>query len=400
MTAVRTPAETDAVTPYPDGALVVHIGPPKTGTTSLQGSFDRARAEVLAQGVRYIGPRRHSSRAVLVATERRTDRPLDTRAGQREWDGIVAEARSAREPRLLFSSERLSYAESASIRRVVEAFDAERVHVVVTLRPLAKILPSQWQQHVQSGLARTLDAWLERILAESPDTPRSVWHRLRQDRLIARWAEVVGIDRMTVIVVDDRDREALLRTFERLLGLGPGTLRLHHDLSNRSLTLPEAEALRAFNRRSRERKMPAALRLRLLGPRTSRRLQRRVPAAGEPPVRLPAWAVPQVAAITDEIVAGIKATGARVFGDLDVLRHWGDTASTDGEATSGAPEVAGSLAMALLAAGGTLPWPPGHDGLPKDGLDGVSSRRLALTMAQRLGRSATTALRVVRDRLS
>lgn len=399
MTAVRGPAETDTVTPYPAGALVVHIGPPKTGTTSLQGAFDRARAEVLAQGVRYVGPRRHSSRAVLAATGRRTDRPIDTRAGQREWESIIAEVRSAREPRLLFSSERLAYADSASIRRIVDAFDAGRVHVVVTLRPLAKILPSQWQQHVQSGLARSLDGWLERVLAEPPDTPRSVWHRLRQDRLIARWADVVGIDRMFVIVVDDRDRQGLLRTFERLLTLRPGTLRLHDELANRSLTLPEAEALRAFNRLARERKLPSELRWRLLNPTTSRRLQRRVPAADEPPVRLPAWAVPQVASIADEIVVGIQASGVRVLGDLDILRRQGDPLATDGEATSGAPQVAGSLAMALLAAGGALPWPPGPDGAPKGRLDGVSSRRLAVTLARRFGRSATGALRAVRNRL-
>lgn len=400
MTAVRVPAETGTVKPYPDGALVVHIGPPKTGTTSLQGAFDRARAAILAQGVRYVGPRRHSSRAVLAATGRRTDRPLDYRAGQREWDRIIAEARAAREPRLFFSSERLSYADAASIRRIVEAFGAGRVHVVVTLRPLAKILPSQWQQHVQSGLARSLDGWLERVLAESPDTPQSVWHRLRQDRLIARWADVVGIDRMTVIVVDDRDRLALLRTFERLLGLRRGTLRFHDDMANRSLTLPEADALREFNRLARERAMPSALRWRLLGPRTSRRLQQRVPAADEPPVRLPAWAVPQVASIADEIVAGIAATRVRVLGDLDILTRPGDTLATGADATSGAPDIAGSLAMALLAAGGTLPWPPGPHGAPKERLDRVSTRRLAVTLARRFGRSATTSLRAVRDRLT
>jgi hypothetical protein len=399
MTAVRVPAETETVMPYPDGALVVHIGPPKTGTTSLQGAFDRARAEVLAQGVRYLGPRRHSSRAVLAATETRTDRPVDTRAGQREWDRIIAEARSAEEPRLLFSSERLAYAESAWIQRVVEDFDAERVHVVVTLRPLAKILPSQWQQHVQSGLPRSLDGWLERILAESPDSPRSVWHRLRQDRLIARWADVVGFDRMTVIVVDDRDRAALLRTFERLLELRPGTLRLHDDLANRSLTFPEAEALRAFNRLARKRDMPSALRWRLLGPRTSRRLQGRVPAAGEPPVRLPPWAAAKVGSIAEEIVAGIQASGVRVFGDLDILRRPAETLTPDGQATFGAPDVAGSLAMALFAAGGALPWPPDRDGAPKERLDRVSSRRLAATLAHRFGGSATGALRAVRNRL-
>lgn len=399
MTSAPVPAETENLAPYPEGALAVHIGPPKTGTTSLQGAFDRARAEIAAQGVRYLGPRRHSSRAVLAATDGTTDRPFDSRAGLREWNAIVAEARTATEPRLLFSSERLAYADSPAIRRVVEDFGPERVHVVVTLRPLAKILPSQWQQHVQSGIARPLDAWLERLLAASADTSRSAWHRLRQDRLIARWADVVGTERMLVIVVDDRDRQGLLRTFEHLLALRPGTLRLYDDLANRSLTLPEAEALRSFNRLAREREMPSELRWRLLGPRTSRRLQRRKPAADEAPVRVPAWAAPRVAAITDEIVAGIRSSGVRVIGDLAVLQRPAETLAPDPEATSGTPEVAGSLAMALLAAGGALPWPPDADGAVRDRLDRVSSRRIAFTLASRLRRSAATAVRIVRDRL-
>jgi hypothetical protein len=402
MTADRRPADTDAVTPFPAGARVVHIGPPKTGTTSLQGAFDRARAAALAQGVRYVGPRRHSRRAVLAATEARTARPWDAGAGQRDWDRIVAEVRSARESRLLFSSERLSHAESASIRPIVEAFDTESIHVVVTLRPLAKILPSQWQQGVQAGQPRSLDAWLERTFAAPPDGSGSIWHWHRHSRLVDRWADVVGIDRMTVIVVDDRDRTSLLRTFERLLGLRHGTLRLHDDLSNRSLTLPEVEALRAFNRRAwgGKGKVPTELRWTLLDPGTSRRLQGRIPAADEAPVRLPAWAAPQVATIADEIVAGIKASGVRVLGDLDILRRPAETMTTDGQATSGAPDVGGTLAMALLAAGGALPWPPGTHGAPKERLDRASSRRLAAALAHRVERKATTALRVVRDRLS
>ena len=399
MTAVRDSAEIESVMPFPEGARVIHIGPPKTGTTSLQGAFDRARAAVLAQGVRYVGPKRHSRRAVLAATEARTGRPFDAQAGQREWDRILAEARSAGEPRVLFSSERLSHAEAGSIPGIVEGFDGGRVHVIVTLRPLAKILPSQWQQGVQAGQPRSLDAWLERAFAAPPDGSRSIWHWHRHDRLVSRWADVVGLDRMTVIVVDDRDRTSLLRAFERLLELRPGTLRLHDDLANRSLTLPEVEALRAFNRLAQERGLQPDLRWRLLDPGTSRRLQGRVPAADEAPVRLPAWAAPQVATIAEEIVAGIKASGVRVLGDLDILSRPAETLTTDDHATSGAPDVAGSLAMALLAAGGALPWPPGAGGAPKERLNRASSRRLAVTLAHRFQRKATTALRVVRDRL-
>ena len=41
----------------------------------------------------------------------------------------------------------------------------------------------------------------------------------------------------------------VLRAFEGLLGLRDGTLESHRDLANRSLTLPEVEAVRAFSGR-------------------------------------------------------------------------------------------------------------------------------------------------------
>src|SRR5207249_2973145 len=44
----------------PEGTRLVHIGPPKTGTTAVQGAFHARRREVLAQGVRYAGRSRHS----------------------------------------------------------------------------------------------------------------------------------------------------------------------------------------------------------------------------------------------------------------------------------------------------------------------------------------------------
>jgi hypothetical protein len=43
-------------------------------------------------------------------------------------------------------------AEDSALRRVVEDLGGRRVIVVATLRPLARVLPSQWQQYVQNGL--------------------------------------------------------------------------------------------------------------------------------------------------------------------------------------------------------------------------------------------------------
>lgn len=320
MTAGRRPIEAGRPEAVPEGTRLVHIGPPKTGTTTLQAAFHRARDEVLKQGVRYIGPQRHSRRAVLAALAD-TDAPLnrrwDVRAGNREWERIVAEVVGTREPRLLFSSERLSHSDAASVRRIVDVFDPSRVQVVATLRPLWKVMPSQWQQGVQAGSREPLDGWLERVLAESADDPRSFWHWQRHDRLIARWAEAVGTERMLAVVVDESDHAMVLRTFERLLAIRPDTLRLHEDLSNRSLTVPEVETLRAFNRAARQNNIPVDDSWRLIKP--GPRMKRRTPAKDEPRIQLPAWAAPRVAAIADEIVAGIEVSGVRVIGELGAL---------------------------------------------------------------------------------
>jgi hypothetical protein len=304
----------------PEGGRLLHIGPPKTGTTTLQAAFHRARDEVLKQGVRYIGPQRHSRRAVLAALAD-TDAPLnrrwDVRAGNREWERIATEVAGTREPRLLFSSERLAHADAAAVGRIVDIFDPSRVHVVATLRPLWKVMPSQWQQSVQAGSRESLDGWLERVLAESADDPKSFWHWQRHDRLIARWAEAVGTERMILVVVDESDHAMVLRTFERLLALRPDTLTLQSDLSNRSLTVPEVEALRAFNRAVRQNNIPIDVSWRLI--KAGPRMKRRTPAKDEPRIQLPAWAAPRVAAIADEIVAGIEASGVRVIGELGTL---------------------------------------------------------------------------------
>lgn len=44
---------------YPDGSVILHIGPHKTGTTTLQAAFHQNREPLEAQGVHYVGSRAH-----------------------------------------------------------------------------------------------------------------------------------------------------------------------------------------------------------------------------------------------------------------------------------------------------------------------------------------------------
>lgn len=338
----------------PEGTRLLHIGPPKTATTALQAAFHANRRSVERQGVHYAGRGRHAMTSVLAGldlpspwSDQRKPPP------RRTWDGLLANIRSSAAARVVLSSEFFADASPAAIARVVRELDPARIHVVSTLRPLAKIIPSQWQQYVQGQYVGAFDEWLDGILNQPPGkvTP-SFWRRHRHDRLIARWAEVVGPERVTVVALDDRDREMVFRVFEGLTGLTTGTLVAKEDLTNRSMTLPEIEVVRAFNVAYLERKLPQSLYGRVMRFGGSAWMRTRTPEPDEPRIELPDWATEPIARIAREMMDAIRASGVRVIGDLDGL-----TAVPDGREPAVAPvtvspAVAASAALGILVASG------------------------------------------------
>jgi hypothetical protein len=258
------------------------------------------------------------------------------------------------------SSEFLADARPEDIRRIVADLDPARVHVVVTLRPLARIIPSQWQQYIQSASKYSFDEWLNAMLnRENSRITPSFWHRHRHDRLIARWAEVVGPEHVTAVVLDERDHDQVLRVFERLTGLREGTLAAQADGENRSLTLPEVEAVRAFNVAFHAEGLPRPVHSRVMNFGAARYLQRSTPPADAPRIEMPQWALDKAGVIAAEMVEAIRASGVRVVGDLDALaavpvsRLEGDRQP----AVSVPPSVAATLAMGVLFSSGLASEP-------------------------------------------
>ena len=64
---VNAPAE---IAPLPAGTRLLHIGPHKTGTTSIQGALFGAREKLPAYGVEFPATSRHPMQAVLAACSR------------------------------------------------------------------------------------------------------------------------------------------------------------------------------------------------------------------------------------------------------------------------------------------------------------------------------------------
>ena len=349
----------DAALLLPEGTRLLHIGPPKTGTTTVQAAFHAAAPRLTSQGVHYAGRTRHPRRAAFAVTGRRWlggDPPPIT-----EWNDLVDEVRAADARCVVISSEALAQADDAQIRRIVEDLDQARLHVVVTLRPLARILPSSWQQSVQTGSDTRYTDWLATQLeSDAAGGPRSFWYRHRHDRLIGRWAEVVGPERMTAIVLDENDRSRVLRVFEGLTGLRPGTLEERPDLTNRSLTKPEAEAVRAFNAAFWTAGLSVRLHNRVMHLGANERMKRREPPAEWTRIETPQWALEHADAIAREVVAGIAASGIRVVGDLGrLVAAPGSTAPAKAPVPAAVPvddwvpsEIAAEMALGVLFAGG------------------------------------------------
>ena len=118
----------------PTGTRLIHIGPSKTGTTSLQAAMWAARDSMLAQGVRYAGNKRHSESAARAIAG--LPSPLSD-TGQpppiRLWEDLVASIRAANEPRLVFSSEFHAHTRTPPHHRLVADNDPTRNHVAVTM---------------------------------------------------------------------------------------------------------------------------------------------------------------------------------------------------------------------------------------------------------------------------
>lgn len=335
--------------PLPPGSVLLHIGPHKTGTTTLQGAFHVNREALAELGVHYAGRDRQPMLAAL-AMSGRPGRRGDAEPQQEHWTALVEEVLAVESPRVVVSSEFFADVSDEVAAEIVRDLGGDRVHVVVTLRSLARIMPSQWQQYVQNGMRRRYDEWLERILADPPLEPRPrFWFRHAHGELVGRWARAAGADNLTVIVLDESDRGMLLRTFEALLDLPAETLVPEADVVNRSLTAGEVEVVRLLNEEFQRREWSDQLYGLVVRDGVAKRLlAEHAPAPDEPAITTPRWARERAAALSARAAEQIRGIGVRVVGDLDSLSSIEPTEPGDEAAPAIDPSVSASAAATAI----------------------------------------------------
>ena len=184
--------------------MFLHIGEPKTGTTFLQQVMWRNRAELAAQGVVLPGhhPQDHFRASQdLRGIEKLAGDPAGSWTG--EWEILAHQAQQA--PRAaVISHELFSAADAEQAERAVRSLRPAEVHVVLTVRDMASLLPAEWQETVKHRNDRGWEDWLADVIdRESVDPDRRQWWFWRvHDTLaiLALWARHVPPERIHVIM--------------------------------------------------------------------------------------------------------------------------------------------------------------------------------------------------------
>jgi hypothetical protein len=306
--------------------VVLHIGEPKTGTTFLQQVLWRNRAELSAQGVVLAG---HHPQDHYRATQDLHGAPINPSdpAGSwtGEWDILAGQAKLAPSVAVI-SHELFSAADARAVQRAVTSLQPSEVHVALTVRDMATLLPAEWQETVKHRNARRYEDWLSDVIdteSVSADRRRYWFWRVHDTAAILElWSRYVPPERVHVITAAPRsaDPGLLWRRFAGVLGVDPAAADLSRARANASLGLPEIEFLRRMNEalaadipdwyymwRVKEGVAHEALAARSAGERVIL-----------PPDRLD-WA----REYADGLIAGLKGASYDLVGDLEELRPSG-----------------------------------------------------------------------------
>jgi hypothetical protein len=303
--------------------MLMHIGVHKTGTTAVQDALANCRPILGQWQVRYPGShqahRDVASSAMGVKLGFRTDGVRPPKPGL--WEKFVENA-AKYDGVTVFSSEFLAQSSTDVARQIVGAVGPEHLHVAITLRNLGRILPSAWQQNLKSGYETGYADWLVRVLTMSPEEGKTTtfWSRHRHDIVVERWAEIVGPDHVSVVVVDDSDRRAVYSHFEDLLALPRDTLFDRRVAANRSMTLAEAELLRRINTTLGGARGWRAYSHHAHDGLIKGIVESREPTSDEVKLQTPQWALDIAADKANEMVDRVAASGVRILGDTSVLR--------------------------------------------------------------------------------
>jgi hypothetical protein len=326
--------------------VYLHLGLQKTGTSYLQGVLAHNADTLARQGLDLVPASRRDAFELMLQVRERYNPERDPASVAQALERFTTELARARGSRALVSQESLAATRPRQLPRLLEACRDREVHVLLTVRDLARQLPSSWQQELKAGKTDGYLDYLHRLrAAQQEGLTRHPWIQLDPVTVLSRWADWLPPERIHVVTVPPAGSPAslLLDRFCRVLEVDPSMSVLQERARNTSLGRVQAEVLRRVNAELSE----DLRRRQTYGDIGKRFFASRV-LADQPGDRIlvPAEMRDWCDTVATEQIHALSVAGYDIVGDLEDL-HAGDGAFATGDTGPSDSDVAGSAVVAL-----------------------------------------------------
>jgi hypothetical protein len=292
--------------------VYLHVGAMKSATSYLQALFDLNEQALLDQGLLWSGTSRN-----FLATDDLLGTRRDRPGLENAWNELT-DRLDTHDGDALVSNELLAPINARKRKKLVRALAPAEVHVVITARDLARVVPSQWQTGARNRNTVAWDAYVSSLLADDGNDV-AAWFWRRQDivGIVQKWARTVSLDRVTVVTVPPAGVAATVlgERFGSVVGIAVDDLE-QPPYSNPSLGAISAELLRRLNERTGDLDW---LEYRWAFKHALAKLVLAERAEREPPIVLSAKALDWARERGQRMADALAACGVRVVGDLSDL---------------------------------------------------------------------------------
>lgn len=299
--------------------VYLHIGAPKTGTTYLQDRLDLNGHALRQHGIHFpVGP------LGLQASHAHFKAALDLMGmdwggppghAQGQWDALMKRVRRL-DGTVVISHEILAAATSEQVARAMGDLEDSEVHIVYSVRDLARQVPAVWQESIKQGRRWSFKKFV-RDLQNRSDV--NFWKSQGLPGVLSRWSAGLTPERVHLITVPQPDAPPglLWERFCDVCGIKPEWARQDSGRGNPSMGVAETAMVRRLNKRLRgsdlTREDHRILVKDMLVQQTLANREDTRKAALPP--RLYPWAQE----VVDEWIDWVEGAGIDVVGDLDEL---------------------------------------------------------------------------------
>ncbi|PXY22225.1 hypothetical protein [Prauserella muralis] len=303
----------------PSHRVYLHIGLPKTGTTSLQALMWHHREAMAADGVLYPGAERGEQHRAIIDVHNTRYKAWNEERVPGAFERVVAELENTDKPASVFSTELMAPASPEEAQQVLSALSFAEVHVVCTVRDFARQVPSVWQENVKTRHRTTYDAFLGALRSgELNGITRPFWDFQDLPRVLRTWGGTLPPERVHVVTVPPRGASSRLlwERFAPVVGLDPENYSTEVPQENFSLGMVETELLRRINV-ALDKDFPWMRYATTVKDTFAAKILSRLPDPS--PIRVPAEDYPWICETAQRFIDDIRDRGYHVVGDLDDL---------------------------------------------------------------------------------